>query len=186
MLNKTETRILIKKARTLIANKSVLDEKIFKNIINSEIYKNSKTILLYASTNYEVDTYRLIECALNDNKIVGIPISDFSDKTMRFHQITSIKELSQNNHGIKEPEKSSKQITDYSNSICIVPALVFDLKGFRIGYGGGFYDRFLNSYNGITFGVCYDCFLWKQLDISDYDMPVDYIITDFFVKLPKN
>lgn len=186
MLEKNEIRNQIKKVRTLLCNKSALDTKIFENIIKSDIYKNSKSVLLYVSTEYEVDTYRLIERALNDNKTVAVPVSDFTSNTMCFHIIKSLKDLTRLNHGISEPEVTADKLSSYDSSLCIVPAFVYDKMGYRVGYGKGFYDRFLSEFSGTSLGICYECFLWKQLDVETNDIPVDYIITENGVKLQKS
>lgn len=186
MLEKSEIRKQIKKVRTLLYNKSALDTKIFENIIKSDIYKNSKSVLLYVSTEYEVDTYRLIERALNDNKTVSVPVSDFTSNTMCFHIIKSLKDLTRLNHGISEPEITADKLSSYDSSLCIVPAFVYDKRGYRVGYGKGFYDRFLSEFSGTSLGICYECFLWKQLDAEKNDISVDYIITENGVKLQKN
>lgn len=78
----------------------------------------------------------------------------------------------------REPDVNKcKEVDDFSKSICIVPAIAYDKFGYRLGYGKGYYDRFLSAYHGICIGVQYDELVCEKLFIDKYDVPVDYIIT---------
>jgi 5-formyltetrahydrofolate cyclo-ligase len=79
-------------------------------------------------------------------------------------------------YGINEPTKASPRASFTKNTICIVPALAFDKKGFRLGYGKGYYDRFLNNFEGISIGVAFDRFICDALPINDTDIAVGSII----------
>lgn len=67
---------------------------------------------------------------------------------------------------------------EYENSICITPGIVFDLKGYRVGYGKGFYDRFFSKYTGVKIGLCASRFLINHIQADEYDVPVNMIITE--------
>lgn len=181
MLDKANLRKQIKSERLSISKeeKDKKNKAIFDALINTDIYKNAKSILTYISTPNEVDTYKFIEYALNNGKCIAAPISSYDDCTMKFVEISDTSKLVKSKYDIYEPVyDQSKVITDYKNCICIVPGLAFDISGNRLGYGKGFYDRFLRSFNQPTVGMCYDCFLWKQLGADNYDVPVDIIITE--------
>ena len=97
-------------------------------------------------------------------------------KEMRFFRIADFSELKAGAFGIPEPT-GSEEPDNFSASLCIVPALSFDENGYRMGYGGGYYDRFLRGYDGISVGICYDDFL-GEIPREEHDLPVDILVTE--------
>ena len=95
---------------------------------------------------------------------------------MRFLVISSLSELVTSKFGVDEPI-GGEEITDFSNTLCITPALSFNNKGYRLGYGGGFYDRFFEHYDGVKLGICYEEFC-GEIPIGEYDIPVDTVVTE--------
>lgn len=168
---------LIKK-RTEISQeqKNQMDNRIFTSLINLENVKNAEIILTYVSTPIEVDTHELIKWATKNGKIVGVPIT-FKEH-IAFYKIDSLSELKISSFGILEPtENEQNSIHDFTNSICVVPALAYDSDGFRIGYGKGYYDKFLQGYCGMKIGVCYKDFIMK-IPTEKHDVFVDIVVTD--------
>lgn len=162
------------------SDKKLWDEKIFRNIISTDLYRNSDTILCYISTETEVDTRILIEYALKDGKKIAVPRCN-DDNTMTFFEISSLNSLERSAFGIDEPsEKIHRKIkeSEIENALCIVPALSFDKYGMRIGYGGGYYDRFLQKYNISTIGICYDLCISEKIDSQVHDVRIKNIITE--------
>ena len=150
------------------------DERIYNNLVNLDCVKRCGTFLVYASSPVEVDTRRFITAMLDKGKTVAIPRC--VGKEMRFLAIDSLTSLVKSGFGVDEPS-DGEQIVDFPGTVCIVPALRFDKDGFRLGWGGGFYDRFLADYNGISVGICYeDC--CGEVPKDRYDMPVDTVITE--------
>ena len=159
--------------------KTSMDLSIFEALISIEQYKMASTILTYVSTDIEVDTLILIEYALKEGKIVAAPICDYDTTTIKFYQIKSRDELYPAKFSLLEPIANDERlVSSMQKSICIVPGLAFDKKGYRLGYGKGFYDRFLSEYDGQSIGVCYADYICDRLVIDKYDIPVDLIVTD--------
>ena len=109
---------------------------------------------------------------------VAFPISIKDLSVLDFRVVSSFDELSIGAYNICEPSENSEKAIFSDRSICIVPALAFDRSGNRLGYGKGFYDRFLNSFTGLSVGVTFDELLCDTLPTDAYDVPVNIIITD--------
>ena len=166
---------LMQKRRNMDKNyKEFLDEKIYTILKSSPAIKEAKVILTYASSPIEVDTRWLIKFALSEGKTVAVPKCE--GKNMRFLSIKSLSELTVGSHGVEEPV-DGEEITDFSNSVCITPALRFDEKGYRLGYGGGFYDRFLRNYSGTAIGICYEEFC-GSIPVGEFDISLERVITE--------
>lgn len=168
------------------SEKSYYDSQILERILSSPIYKNAKTLLCFVSSDIEVDTKRLIERALCDGKTVAVPYCLDFFGSMDFYVIKSLLDLKAQSYGILEPDiEKAPKLTDYKDSICILPGFAFDREGFRIGFGKGYYDRFLKRYTGIKVGVCYNSCIANNLPHGKYDLPADYIITQKYTITTK-
>lgn len=132
------------------------------------------TVLTYISTDIEVDTIEFIEEMLKSGKTVAVPKCE--GKNMRFIKISGFDDLVKGAFGIPEPV-GGEEITEFKNSVCITPALSYDEKGYRMGYGGGYYDRFSLIYDGISIGICYEEFM-GEIPKEEFDRPVPIIVTD--------
>jgi len=155
------------------------DIKILANLTKSPHYRNCKTLLCYVSTKNEVDTHVLIKHALADGKRVAVPYCVENTRDMHFYFIDGLQELERRTFGVLEPvPKKERQLLDFNQSICIVPGLCFSRTGYRLGYGGGYYDRFLSKYKGVSIGVCYRQFLRRHLITGRYDVACKYIVTE--------
>ena len=159
--------------RKNIDNKEKRNNEIFEKVINSEEYKNNKLILTYVSLNDEVDTFKLIKYSLNNGKEVAVPKCE--GNIICFYYIHSIYELEKGNYDIFEPQNCNK-VSNFEESICIVPGICFDKLNNRIGYGKGYYDRFLKEYNGTKIGLTYDKCISKIIDTNKFDVKVDKIV----------
>lgn len=177
---KTDLRIKYRGLRENIpkAEKDKHDADIYEKVINSKFYLEAKTVLCFVSTDIEVDTKRLMQKAFEDGKIVAVPKCLDKKGKMDFFIIRGFDELRPSFFGLLEPdEEKTPRLTDYNNSISILPGFAFDKNGYRIGYGKGYYDRFLQKYNGLKIGVCYNQCIAKDLPHGRYDVSADYIIT---------
>ncbi len=160
------------------------DEAIFERITALEEYGKTDIILTYASYNGEADTYRLIERALADGKKVGCPVSDVGSGVplLDFYYILSQDDLTEGYKGIPEPDvnKCMKvQYDDISRALIIVPLVGYDDEGNRLGYGMGFYDRFLAGHEyPVAVGIAYSCQRCEKLPVDEYDVRPDIIITE--------
>lgn len=166
--------------------KAQKDDKIFRRLNSLITVRNCKTIFCYVSTPIEVDTRKFITHALADGKAVAVPRCVPNSRKMEFYSITSLNELEKGSFSVDEPKPDKKRlVTDYENSICIVPALCFDKQGFRLGYGKGYYDRFLSQYTGSVIGICYSDCIVNSLRIGRYDRQCPIVVTDKSTIIPK-
>lgn len=148
---------------------------IFKKVIDLKEYKESKLVLIYVSLKDEVDTFKLIEHSLEIGKRVAVPKCIKND--IEFFYIESLNELEKGKFNILEP-KANKKVEDFASSICIIPGIAFDKEMSRIGYGKGFYDRFLKNYCGIKIGIAYRECICENIDNDINDVKIDKIITN--------
>lgn len=176
---KNELRKELKKKRKEIDKKNDKDAFIRENLICSDFYLETNTILLYAALDDEINVDECIEDALMLGKQVALPVCTNDKGEMKFYYINSMKDLNAGFFGVREPDISKcKEVTNYSNAICIVPAIAYDKHGYRLGYGKGYYDRFLKKNNLLSVGLCYNELIEDELPIGEYDIPVKYIITE--------
>ena len=178
--DKKQLRAHYKKLRQAMdkAEKQKCDDKIATMFLESELYKNCDELLIYVSFDIEVDTLGIIRQALKE-KTVYCPKCISGTNIMEFYEIKAFDDLSQGSYGILEPMTNSGPSSDFSdNSLCVVPALSYDKKGYRLGFGKGFYDRFLSRFNGTSVGICYQICLCESLPADEYDICVDHLITE--------
>ena len=160
--------------RRNIVDKEKKDFIIYSKVIRNEMIINSRDILIYVSRDDEVDTIRLIKYFLN-SKRVAVP--KIVNKEMIFYYINSLNDLERGYFGILEPI-TNMPVTDFSKAVAVTPGICFSKDLFRLGYGGGYYDRLMDKYNIYSIGLCYqECFL-ESIPTDEYDKPVDEIITD--------
>lgn len=179
---KQEKTLLRKELIALRKNMSFDEKKrfdlsIYEQVINLEEFINASLLLTYVSTGIEVDTIDIISKCFQLGKPVATPIS--GEFTLDFRIIKSFDDLHIGKYGILEPNSQCKPVLsdEFANSICIVPALRFDMNGYRIGYGKGYYDRFLSKFSGFSLGICYKDFV-GTVPIDKYDLQVNKVITD--------
>lgn len=166
-------------------------KKIVNKFLETDFYNNSKKIFVYVSYKNEIETHNLIKKMLKDNKTVYVPVPDPKTKEMEAVLIDKFNDLTEGAYGILEPVNPKSKIDPSFLDLIIVPGLVFSLKGFRIGYGGGFYDRFLaraqtNELTPIKISFVYKEFLIDEIPVDQYDLPVDFLITEAEIINCKN
>ena len=167
--------------------KKRLDQSVLKRLTGLYQYREATTILTYVSKSLETDTIGLIERAWRDGKRVAVPRCIDGTRQMTFYYITELSQLEKCSFGVLEPRPDICEavVTPPKNSLCIVPGMAFDCEGYRLGYGKGYYDRFLSDYHGVTAGICYsDCIRWR-LPRGRFDRPVDILVTDRFFRKIK-
>lgn len=144
-------------------------------------YLNAITILFYAATRNEVVTDDMIRDALQSGKLVGLPLVHKERRELTFSYIKSLNELAPGVYGIREPlPEYLRPVSLTSIDLIIVPGVAFDLKGHRLGYGGGYYDRFLRRVGDDVprVGLAFELQLLDELPVEDHDVTVDTIITE--------
>lgn len=175
---KEKLRTELKVKRRNISNKAHIDKIICRNLINCDVYKNAETVLFYAALDDEINIDPCIDNAISQGKKTALPVCTDKNGNMKFYYINTLSDLKDGYFGLREPDiKICREVTDFSDSICIVPALAYDRQGFRLGYGKGYYDRFLQNFSFISLGLCYNELIQDNLPIGEFDVPVNYIIT---------
>lgn len=140
----------------------------------SQAYKNAKTVYGYLPYNQEVRTVPMLERALQDGKRVAVPKVYGDD--MKFIYIDDLSQVAEGYAGIPEPIADGP-VADDPTALVLMPGLAFDPQGHRIGYGGGFYDRFLAAEpDHPTLALCYDFQMLPQLETEEFDIPVDTVL----------
>lgn len=179
---KKKLRNIILDKRNSIDNyiKEGMDRELFNNLINLDLFKKAKSIFIYLSFGSEIDTRPIIDIALEDGKEVYIPKVYKSNKDMKAIRLNSYDNLEENSMGILEPKDDSSFIAKENIDLIIVPGAVFDIHGNRIGYGGGYYDRFLadikDKRNKVV--LAYDLQVVDFIEVEEHDIKMDYIITN--------
>ena len=165
--------------------KRLSDDLICRNITESCVFASCESLLCYAPMADEVDIMPVAEVALRLGKKVYFPICHTESCTLSFHRVTDLSELRAGHYGILTPDESSPVYENESSlSLCLVPGLVFDTFGYRVGYGKGYYDRFLKDFCGTSAGVVYSIFKINSVPRDQYDLAVDLIITERNVTAP--
>lgn len=160
--------------------KAEFERKICEHILSSVSYKYYDTILLYAALYDEPDLTYLCKEALSDGKLVAYPRCIPGSREMTFHYVTDPFKLSSGSYGILEPS-SDLPVFDTeapSCSLCLIPAVAADKNGYRVGYGGGYYDRFLSKYKGTAAAVTFSEFLFDCVPHGKYDLQADFTVTE--------
>ena len=142
-------------------------------VLASDIYRNAKTIYGYLPFNQEVRTLPLLQQALSDGKQVALP--KCYGRKMRFVQMTDLSRVQCSSFGAPEPLEDFP-IAEDPSALVLVPGLAFDASGHRMGYGGGFYDRFLSQEpNHPTIALCFDFQILPYLETEPHDISIDTI-----------
>lgn len=181
-MNKSEIRANILRMRDAltIEEKKEKDSIIHLSFEKTKEYLNAHTILIYVSFGSEIDTITLIKNAFDAGKRVCVPLADRKTHTITPSEILSLEELEPGAYGILEPKSDCiRAVSGEEVNMTLVPGLAFDKNGYRIGYGGGFYDRFFEKYpHGKKIALCYDFQIQETVPINKYDIPVEKIITE--------
>lgn len=171
------------KANITEEQKEALDEMVYNSFVNTMSYKHCNSLIIYVSRKDEVDTLKIIKKALEDNKRIAVPKCIPKKVELEFYEIKNISDLEKGHYGILEPNKEICEKTDpFTFGICIVPAICFDLEGYRIGFGKGYYDRFLEGFEGLKIGLTYSLLLAKRLPRGRFDKKIELIISEKGVK----
>lgn len=182
---KNELRAESKEYRKALSaeDKQEYDNSIEEKFFSSYVYIKTKQVFTYVSTDIEVSTRSLIERALAEGRRVACPRCVDGTRRMEFYYITSMSDLENGAFGVLEPNREKCElVTDFSNGVCVVPGLDFDYDGYRLGYGKGYYDRFLSGYNGFTVGLCYSECVKRRLPHGRFDRHVGLLLTERYAR----
>lgn len=159
-----------------LSQKQIFDKELTKRILSLPEYNNAQRVLLFASVGSEVSTYEILECA-RLNKNVYFPKCKDSKK-MEFYRVNEQNELKNGMYNIPEPTGNTQKYENSNdNDLIIVPALSVGRDFSRLGYGKGYYDRFLKDFKGISVCPVYPAFLFGSVPNEQFDIPLNIIIT---------
>lgn len=153
--------------------------EIIQKLKRQSEFNRANVIHCYVSINKrrEVDTHSLIKEMLSSEKRVVVPVTHFQEGTLTHVELNSYDELEANKWGVFEPT-NGKEISPEQLELVIVPMVGGDTKCNRIGYGEGFYDRFLKQVHCPKIGLIFDCNVVEQVPVENFDIPLDKIITE--------
>lgn len=186
MDKKSLRKIMREKRRSMDKNqKNLLDKELRERLFDSEEYQNSKIIFVYVSLEEEINTIEVIKKAFADGKIVTVP-KIMKNNEMKALKINSLDELTLGYCNILEPREDAQDLSNIVD-LTIVPGLAFDNQNKRLGYGGGFYDKFFEKYkNSFKTALCYDYQFVETVYAEKYDVSVDMIISNIYIVRKKD
>ena len=175
-MNKSELRSHIRTLKRAMSEESITLKSDFlaHAFFDTSFYRDAKTIYGYVNYNQEVRTKPILEQALRDGKQIALAKCCGDD--MRFIQVSDLNTLSKSKSGVPEPTADSP-LGDDETALVLMPGLAFDTAGHRLGYGRGYYDKFLASEpNHPTVALCFDFQMMDHIEHDDHDVPVDLVL----------
>ena len=173
--------ILIKRAKIWKDNHIMLTEIIMKNLKDTIYYKNAKTIMTFISFGSEIDTHGFIKSGIKEGKNIVVPVTFHENRIMKPSLVLDFDEFEPGYFNILTPKEEFIRYIDPSEiDLIIVPGAVFDRDGYRVGYGGGYYDRFLSKIDKSVpkIAIGFDLQIVEHVPREEFDIPVDFIITE--------
>lgn len=175
-MDKKELRKQIREQKRAMTPQQIesASQKLVALFLATEQYRQAKTIYGYLPYNQEVRTVPILEQALADGKKVAVP-KIYGDE-MRFIYLADLSQVEKGYSGIPEPIEDGP-LGDDPTALVLMPGMAFDKEGHRIGYGGGYYDKFLaHEPDHPTVALCYDFQIVKELPTEEFDIPVDLVL----------
>ena len=162
-----------------LSQRAEADRIIAETVLRHPAYRAAKQVFAYVSMPHEVSTRAILEAALRDGKQLGLPVCETQTHTMSFYRLDALSELRSGAYRIPVPAVSDDRLLiPDADTLLLVPMLAFDENGYRLGAGGGYYDRFLAGYPVRTLGICYaDCKL-TQLPHGVFDQKLACCVTE--------
>ncbi len=176
---KDRLRAYFKEKRKALGEKEkkALDGAITARVLQSAAFRYASILLAYAPKGEEVDVLPICEAALKKGKRLAFPRC-FGEGDMSFHFVSSLSELSFGKYGILEPPSGAPVFSAFPATLCLVPGLSFDRFGYRLGYGKGYYDRFLTHFEGTALGIVYTDFIYESLPNGSFDFSVSALVSE--------
>ncbi len=160
------------------AERARLDGQIVAHAEALPCFAGASAILLYAPVGSEIDVRPLMREAWRRGIPVGLPVCNPTDRTMCFRRATEAQPLTTGAFGIPTPPADAPTIEPDGRTVCVLPALAYDGGHRRLGYGGGYYDRFLTDFPGVTVGVAYERCVLDTVFAEAHDLPVSILVTE--------
>lgn len=156
-----------------------MEAVLLKHLTASDVWKKAETIGITVAQGFEWDTKPIIEAGWKENKTVAVPKCEPKEKRLTFYTLEEYDQLEVVYYNLLEPKPdASLKLTKQKIDVLIVPGLLFDKQGYRIGFGGGFYDRFLTDFPNTTVSLLHSSQLMEDLPKEEFDIPVQYLITE--------
>ena len=176
ILNKKQLRKKMIKILQSFSKEEKLEkeQKIHQKLLNFIEENDINSVGLVLSMPHEMDTWPIIERLKENGVKLYAPKSDYVTKGMNFYEVKEREDLLTDDKGILIPDDTNE--LNNSPELLIVPGVIFNEKGYRTGYGGGFYDRFLKDFNGLKISALFDE-QFGEVIVESHDMPVDLLIT---------
>ncbi|MEW9500422.1 5-formyltetrahydrofolate cyclo-ligase [Jeotgalibacillus marinus] len=177
-MNKKEYRKKIHLVLNELSERQMIEKSsnIQHMLFTSEQWKQSTVVGVTVSRFPEVDTHKIIERAWDEGKKVVVPRCIPQNHHMEFYEIHSFNDVEESFFGLLEPLESLAKISPNDIDLMIVPGLLYSKNGYRIGFGGGYYDRYLAHYSGVTLSLCFDEQLVENVPTDTFDIAVHHII----------
>ena len=170
-------RFLVERAAISPLRRAALSRRIGRRVMMLSVFRSCRVLIAYAPFRGEVDCLPIVKAALREKKIVAMP-RIVPGRRLEFHRIGSPAELSPGAFGILEPPPcTATRIAGRRADLTLVPAVAFSLTGQRLGYGGGYYDRFLRNRHGTALGLAFDEQLAADLPVGRDDERIDALVT---------
>lgn len=179
-MTKQELRQILRDRRKGVTEEQqrATDRAIAEAIARSELFQNASTLLLYAPMKGEINLLPLARMAQNQGKAIAFPRCDTEANTMAFYVLPEGMRLIPGAYGIPEPPADAPLCVPDEQTLCILPGLSFDLAGNRLGYGKGYYDRYVSNFPGVTLGAISASMLLRSVPTEAHDVPVQWICTE--------
>lgn len=180
MKRKLREQILCKRKAMVCSEVEQKSREIKKRLFSSSWYKDATCILFYVSFNNEVNTHTMIQESFDKGKKIIIPKIDIKKKALILSRLINWDDLCPGSYSILEPKDTCVTKVPFSSiDLCIIPGIVFDCEGNRIGYGGGYYDRLLQSKcTAHRIGLAFELQIVKSIPAEPHDKKVEGIITE--------
>ena len=184
---KSEARARYRELRDSLgaSGRAVADAAIAERVARLPEFIEADAVFTYLSVGAEVDTRSLIRASWDVGKLVAVPRCVPNTNEMRWHRLESFEGLERGSFGIEEPPDNDSTLVGVpapgsgTRAVALVPGYSFDAAGYRLGYGGGFYDVFLPRFGGVSIGLCRAVqFSAVPLPRDSHDVPVDIVVCD--------
>ncbi|MBA4601757.1 5-formyltetrahydrofolate cyclo-ligase [Thermoactinomyces sp. AMNI-1] len=159
--------------------KREVEKKLLKNLLSSSLWNDAKTIGVTVSRGFEWNTMPIIESGWEQGKTICVPKCVPKEKKLVFYELSDFGQLEKSYYNLLEPKtEKTRKVEKSKIDLLIVPGLVFDHHGYRIGFGGGYYDRFLADFPNKTLSLAHTSQIREDLPIDSHDIPVQHLITE--------
>jgi 5-formyltetrahydrofolate cyclo-ligase len=190
MTSKTEIRKRLISLRNSLSTEEITagSNEIVARLMRIEEIRKAATLMVYVSFGSEVRTDDLIRWCWREGKRIVVPFCNVESRELTACRIDGFDELETGHYGIRAPKEGLlRPVEGGEIDAILVPAVAFDRRGYRIGYGGGYYDRFLpRAPQAVKIGVAFASQIIEEIPVDGHDLPVDVIVTEREVIVPSD